>query len=147
MDLDRRLGVGLRLTAACGQTHIRWSRGSGASFRSSRVRRCAIGITRPAPTSFGFNGNLASRSRATRPGGPASGARGTGPFIRARNGEPKLVVGIWALIGDSDTKPINRPRMTNCARWEELAQNKTYKDPWARSQRCLIPAERFDYPN
>lgn len=37
--------------------------------------------------------------------------------------------------------------MTNCARWEELAQKKTYKGPWARSQRCLIPAERFDYPN
>jgi putative SOS response-associated peptidase YedK len=71
---------------------------------------------------------------------------GEGPFIRARNGEPELVVGTWALVGDNDKKPINRPRMTNCARWEGIAQKPTYKGSWLRGQRCLIPAERFDYP-
>ena len=74
---------------------------------------------------------------------PGIGPWGEGLFIRARDGEPSLVVGIWALIGDRDRRPINRPRMTNCARWEELARKPTYKGPWARGQRCLIPAERF----
>ena len=89
-------------------------------------------------------GEPATGDKTWRPGiGPWS----MGPFIRARAGEPELVVGIWALISDRDTKPINKPRMTNCARWEGIAQKPTYKGPWARSQRCLIPAERFDYPN
>ena len=70
-----------------------------------------------------------------------------GPFIRIKALEPELVVGTWALIGDDDKKPINRPRMTNCARFEELSQKKTYRGPWARGQRCVIPAGRFDYPN
>ena len=89
-------------------------------------------------------GEPATGDKTWRPGiGPWS----MGPFIRARAGEPELVVGIWALISDRDMKPINKPRMTNCARWEGIAQKPTYKGPWARSQRCLIPAERFDYPN
>ena len=78
---------------------------------------------------------------------PGIGPWGTGPFIRQKRGEPELVVGTWALIGDFDLKPINRPRMTNCARFEEINQKPTFRGPWARSQRCLIPAERFDYPN
>ena len=78
---------------------------------------------------------------------PGIGPWGTGPFIRIKKLEPELVIGTWALIGDDDRKPINRPRMTNCARSEELNQKKTYRGPWARGQRCVIPAERFDYPN
>ena len=89
-------------------------------------------------------GELPTGDRTWRPG---IGPWGTGPFIRARAAEPELVVGTWALIGDDDKEPINRPRMTNCARSEELMQKKTFRGPWARSQRCLIPAERFDYPN
>jgi len=89
-------------------------------------------------------GEPATGDRTWRPG---IGPWGDGPFIRARNGAPKLVVGTWALIGDRDKKPVNRPHMTNCARWEELAQKPTYKGPWMRRQRCLIPADRFDYPN
>jgi len=72
---------------------------------------------------------------------------GAGPFIRVRDGEPELVVGTWALIGDDYTQPINRARSTNNARWETIAKLKTYRGPWARAQRCLIPAERFDSPN
>jgi putative SOS response-associated peptidase YedK len=89
-------------------------------------------------------GEPATGDKTWRPG---IGPWGEGPFIRSRSGEPELVVGTWALIGDRDRKPINRPRMTNCARWEELTQKPTYKGPWSRGQRCLIPAERFDYPN
>ena len=78
---------------------------------------------------------------------PGIGPFGTGPFIRIRETEPELVVGTWALIGDKDKKPNNAPRMTNCARSEELTERRTFAAPWARGQRCLIPAERFDYPN
>lgn len=86
----------------------------------------------------------ATASKAWRPG---IGPRGTGPFIRIKDSEPELVVGTWALIGDDYSKPINVSRMTNCARSEELLQKKTYRGPWTRGQRCVIPAERFDYPN
>lgn len=78
---------------------------------------------------------------------PGIGPFATGPFIRSNAGEPELVVGTWALIGDKDRKPNNAPRMTNCARSEELTEKRTYAGPWTRGQRCLIPAERFDYPN
>jgi len=89
-------------------------------------------------------GALPTGDKSWRPG---IGPWGTGPFIRVKQEEPELVVGTWALVGDDDKKPINKPRMTNCARSEELMQKKTFRGPWTRSQRCLIPAERFDYPN
>src|SRR5438067_1172255 len=80
---------------------------------------------------------------------PCLGPRGRGPFIRLKkdSAQPELVVGIWALIGDDYKKAINLGRMTNCARFEEITEKVTYAGPWARAQRCLIPAERFDYPN
>ena len=78
---------------------------------------------------------------------PGIGPWGKGPFIRIKNSEPELVVGTWALIGDDYGQPVNRARSTNNARWETVAKLKTYKGPWERGQRCLIPAERFDYPN
>jgi hypothetical protein len=46
---------------------------------------------------------------------PGVGPWGAGPSIRTLHDEPELVVGTWALIGDNDKKPINKPRMTNCA--------------------------------
>ena len=36
---------------------------------------------------------------------------------------------------------------TNNARSEELAEKNSYKDPWKRGQRCIIPAASFDEPN
>lgn len=89
-------------------------------------------------------GELPIGDKSWRPG---IGPFGTGPFIRIRDAEPELVVGFWALIGDKDKKPNNAPRMTNCARSEELIEKKTFAAPWARGQRCLMSAERFDYPN
>jgi putative SOS response-associated peptidase YedK len=35
---------------------------------------------------------------------------------------------------------------TNNARSEELAEKASYKDPWKRGQRCIIPAMSFDEP-
>ncbi|MGJ7512591.1 SOS response-associated peptidase family protein [Variovorax sp. GT1P44] len=36
---------------------------------------------------------------------------------------------------------------TNNARSEELADKASFKHPWARGQRCIIPASSFDEPN
>ena len=37
--------------------------------------------------------------------------------------------------------------MTNNARSESLATRPTFRGPWARGQRCLIPADSFLEPN
>ena len=84
--------------------------------------------------------------RLVPPWKPGIGPWGEGPFIRLVDDEPELFVGQWALIGDTDTKAVSRPRMTNNARWETLAQLRTFKGPWARGQRCVIPAETYDEP-
>lgn len=76
--------------------------------------------------------------------------RGNGPFVRRAKGDPgfsrELVVGQWGLIPWFAKAP--QPKYpTHNARSEELAQKASYKDPWARGQRCIIPAETFDEPN
>lgn len=76
--------------------------------------------------------------------------RGSGPFIRrGRDGvgfAPELVVGQWGLIPWFAKEPkLKYP--TNNARSEELADKASYKHPWARGQRCIIPATTFDEPN
>ena len=81
------------------------------------------------------------------PGGIV-GPRKNGLFIRpARSGEGReLVVGRWGLIPwFADTANIRYS--TNNARAEELAQKASFKQPWARGQRCVIPADWFDEPN
>jgi len=72
------------------------------------------------------------------------------PFIRAdrESTEPQreLVEGQWNLIPWF----AKTPRLkfaTHNARAEELADKPSYKLPWARGQRCLIPAESFFEPN
>lgn len=76
--------------------------------------------------------------------------RGTGPFVRrARESagfERELAVGQWGLIPWFAKEPkLKYP--TNNARSEELAQKASYRHPWARGQRCIIPAADFDEPN
>ena len=77
------------------------------------------------------------------------GPRKNGAFIRrarAPGAAPELVVGRWGLIPwFSDTPDIRYS--TNNARAEELAQKASFKQPWARGQRCIIPADWFDEPN
>lgn len=75
--------------------------------------------------------------------------RDQGPFIRrARNDagySRELVCGQWGLI-PWFAKAAKLPYATQNARSEELASKASYKAPWARAQRCIIPAVSFDEP-
>lgn len=76
--------------------------------------------------------------------------RGQGLFIRRARDESgyarELAVGQWGLIPWFAKEPkLKYP--TNNARSEELSQKASYKEPWARGQRCIIPAADFDEPN
>lgn len=75
--------------------------------------------------------------------------RALGPFIRriaaGTDAGAGLVVGQWGLI-PSFAKTARLPYATNNARAEELSQKPSYRTPWARGQRCLIPARSFDEP-
>ncbi len=72
--------------------------------------------------------------------------RAPGPFLRFdREREVEIVVGQWGLV-PWFAKAAKLPYQTNNARAEELAVKASYKQPWARGQRCLIPAESFDEP-
>lgn len=71
-----------------------------------------------------------------------------GPFVMA-NGVS--AVGQWGMIPPNSTtrKPMTttgRPLSTNNARRETLSKAWTYRFPWARGQRCLIPCDSFDEP-
>lgn len=73
-----------------------------------------------------------------------------GPFIRRAKDvtdyERELVTGQWGLIPWFAKEPkLKYP--TNNARSEELEAKASYKDPWKRGQRCIIPATAFDEPN
>ncbi len=84
---------------------------------------------------------------SAQPAWPASiHPRSPGPFIRAKDGGRELVVGQWALIPHF-AKAATLPFSTNNARSEELTQKTSYRDPWKRGQRCVIPAMSFDEPN
>ncbi len=73
--------------------------------------------------------------------------RRTGVFIRSGSkGQGRaLVVGPWGLIPWFAKEP-KLAYSTNNARSEELASKASYKQPWARGQRCIIPASTFDEP-
>jgi putative SOS response-associated peptidase YedK len=72
-----------------------------------------------------------------------------GPFIRAAldSTEParELVVGQWSLIPWFATeRKLKFP--TSNARSEEMSAKASYKLPWARGQRCIIPALAYFEP-
>ncbi len=73
-----------------------------------------------------------------------------GPFIRAARDSTEyrreLVVGQWALV-PWFAKTAKLPYPTCNARSEELQAKASYKLPWARGQRCIIPALAFFEPN
>lgn len=81
--------------------------------------------------------------------------RAPGPFIRAARRGPggtpaapgalEAVVGLWGLV-PWFAKSARLPYATNNARFEELASKASFRQPWARGQRCIIPAEWFDEP-
>ncbi|WOP14581.1 SOS response-associated peptidase [Ottowia sp. SB7-C50] len=70
-------------------------------------------------------------------------------FIRRAVHDPgysrELVAGQWGLIPHF-AKAAKLPYSTNNARSEELAAKPTYRTPWAKGQRCIIPARSFDEP-
>lgn len=75
--------------------------------------------------------------------------RAPGAFLRVAT-DPgdslDLVVGQWGLIPWFAKTP-KLTYSTNNARSEELAAKATFRDPWKRGQRCIIPAVSFDEPN
>jgi len=76
--------------------------------------------------------------------------RAAGPFIRSPRdasapGGRELVIGQWALVPWFAKTP-KLPYATVNARFEEITQKASYKDPWKRGQRCVIPALSFDEP-
>ncbi len=73
-----------------------------------------------------------------------------GVFMRAVQNtavyERELVVGPWGLIPwFAKERKLKFP--TSNARSEELSAKASYKQPWARGQRCVIPASAFFEPN
>lgn len=84
---------------------------------------------------------------------PAIGPLQPGPFIRQR-GEVELSVGQWGLTPDRSKtlRPLRsdgKPMSTNNARWspkDAQPEAWTFRGPWSRSQRCLVPAEDYDEP-
>jgi putative SOS response-associated peptidase YedK len=72
-----------------------------------------------------------------------------GPFVRAvrdaATPQRELVVGQWALV-PWFAKSARLPYLTCNARSEELAAKASYRQPWARGQRCIIPALAFYEP-
>lgn len=75
--------------------------------------------------------------------------RAQGPFIRAaRVGAEThrdLVVGQWGLI-PWFAKTRTLAYSTNNARFEGIEAKASFKLPWTRGQRCIIPADWFDEP-
>jgi putative SOS response-associated peptidase YedK len=73
-----------------------------------------------------------------------------GPFIRrtasAVVSSRECVIGQWGLI-PAFAKEAKVTFSTFNARFEELTEKASYKEPWARGQRCIIPAVSFDEPN
>lgn len=73
--------------------------------------------------------------------------RGAGSFIRPANpaGDLELVLAQWALV-----PPFAKSKIltysTNNARIEGVATAASYKQAWAKGQRCLIPADVFWEP-
>jgi putative SOS response-associated peptidase YedK len=79
---------------------------------------------------------------------PSIGPRNNGPYVRSG----RLEVGQWALLPDKNPDRIPRgwngkPISTNNCRMEGMTKKSpTFRAPWARGQRCLIPAVSFDEP-
>lgn len=71
-----------------------------------------------------------------------------GPFLRAEG----FVVGQWGLVPPGSKTRIpqradGRRLSTNNCRSETMASAWTFRQAWARGQRCLIAADSFDEPN
>lgn len=74
----------------------------------------------------------------------------TGPFLRPCGpvAEPliELALGQWWLIADGSAERTP-PAKTYNARWEDLPRRRSFRGPWDRGQRCIVPADCFYEPN
>jgi putative SOS response-associated peptidase YedK len=80
----------------------------------------------------------------------AVGPFGGGAFLRpAPDGELEYVHGQWGMIDPKSKtrRPTSRAILTNNARLETIDQRRTFRDAWAKGQRCLIPATWYQEPN
>lgn len=87
------------------------------------------------------------------------GPRQRGAFLRPRGDGLEEVLGQWGLIGDGWPEPVKKlkrvvrgkerwePQMTNNARSETIGKLQTFRGPWSRGQRCIIPAAWHVEPN
>lgn len=112
----------------------------------NRYRAASVTRVRDA---FGFTYIESGPPIAPRYSTAGIGPLQAGPFIRRR----ELVVGQWGLTpdGSETARPISkktgRPMSTNNARWGKGAPEAwSFKGPWMRGQRCVIPVEDFDEP-
>jgi hypothetical protein len=73
--------------------------------------------------------------------------RAPGVFLRPLRTTAGLecLIGRWGLI-PSFAKDADVRFATYNARYEELLDKPSYRQPWLRGQRCLIPATAFDEP-
>lgn len=73
--------------------------------------------------------------------------RALAPFLRGTGREEplELVVGQFGLIPWFAKAPVVKFATQN-ARFEEITAKASYKHPWQRAQRCIIPAQSFDEP-
>lgn len=72
--------------------------------------------------------------------------RQPGPFVRrAGGGRRELVVGQWGLV-PFFAKSRELKFSTNNARIEGVTSTASFKQPWAKGQRCIIPATVFLEP-
>jgi putative SOS response-associated peptidase YedK len=72
--------------------------------------------------------------------------RGNGSFIRpGASGGRELVAGQWGLVPHFAKSRI-LTYSTNNARFEGVKTAASYKLPWTKGQRCIIPAEVFWEP-
>jgi putative SOS response-associated peptidase YedK len=106
----------------------------------NRYRPASVTTIRDA---FGFTSIKEREPYATAGIGPLQ----PGPFVHAAG----LEVGQWGLIPwfsktRRPTGNAGRPISTNNCRIETVATAPTFKGPWARGQRCLIPALDWDEP-
>jgi putative SOS response-associated peptidase YedK len=76
--------------------------------------------------------------------------RQSGPFIRRTRDDAgysrELVVGRWGLIPPFSATPDVKFATWN-ARSEDMARKASFKEAWARGQRCIVPATVFFEPN
>jgi len=106
----------------------------------NRYRPASVTMIRDA---FGFTSIKEREPYATTGIGPLQ----RGPFVHAEG----LGVGQWGLIpwfsrNRRPTGKAGRPISTNNCRIETVATAPAFKGPWARGQRCLIPATDYDEP-